>query len=314
MIMAVTTTKDIVVSQREHPWYQLGPHFESPVSVEEAIASAGLDWTVSLRPMQYATKVTKAGDGTAWETAPDRFAVARDTDGYFMGVVGSHYVPVQNRECFDFAEKLVEMDNPVDAVFTLKKERQLGLVLRYGEDVKVCGKDVHQAYLLFRSSHDGSKAVTAAVIMQRMSCTNQDNMLLKTAKSRWSVPHISTATEKLAEAKIALAVTSKYVEEFRKAADQLAKVDLELAEFEKILKAELPNNKAGERAREGILQVAQTSPNLEGFRNTGWGALNAVAEYVDWRAGGRSREARFVSSTDGVGARLRLRVQRRLMP
>jgi hypothetical protein len=74
------------------PWHGLGTYVgDSPVTSEEAIQAAGLDWEVEKRPLWTADA---AGNPTL--EVDTHMAVVRVTDDQKLGIVGSNYVPVQN--------------------------------------------------------------------------------------------------------------------------------------------------------------------------------------------------------------------------
>lgn len=80
------------------PWHGLGTLLNQPATAAEAIKAARLDWDVVKVPLH-----VKAGD--AYREIPHRFAVMRndkagDPGAPVLGIVGSEYVPLQNREAF----------------------------------------------------------------------------------------------------------------------------------------------------------------------------------------------------------------------
>lgn len=294
---------DTVLQQREHQWYQFGVKVDNPLTTAEAISLAELDWTVSKRPLYFENA---KGDKVK---APARFAVVRDTDDYFMGAVGSHYVPFQNVQAFEFADQLRATDEAaIEACGTMRGQRVVFLVMKLnGEEIMVAGEDAHNLYLLLRTSHDGSKAISAYVIALRMSCTNQMQMATAGATQRWSIPHVSTVAGKLEEAQHALQLSRKYGDEFRATAERLAAIDIELDDFRKLLTHVLPVRPKTPEVIDRITGLFASAPDIENFRGTAWGALNAVTAYYDWGRDTKSPEARFLASVDGVGAVIRNR-------
>ena len=85
------------------PWHGLGTALDKPATAEEAIQAARLDWQVKKLPL-YASD----GDNSLLRLpVPDKYAVARENSLDVLGVVGSSYTPVQNREAFAFFDPIV---------------------------------------------------------------------------------------------------------------------------------------------------------------------------------------------------------------
>ncbi|MEQ9379590.1 MAG: hypothetical protein RJP95_01915, partial [Pirellulales bacterium] len=82
----------------EIPWHRLGTGLDRPATAAEAIDAAGLNYQVGLCPLKtiYGEPVT------------GRRAVIREDSRQVLGVVGDSYVPIQNRECFNFLDGVVD--------------------------------------------------------------------------------------------------------------------------------------------------------------------------------------------------------------
>lgn len=82
------------------PWHGLGTKVDRPATAAEAITTAGLDWQ--------AVKVQVFARHSRGETlVPDTFAMMRSdrmvgADAAILGMVGSQYEPIQNRDAFRF--------------------------------------------------------------------------------------------------------------------------------------------------------------------------------------------------------------------
>lgn len=298
---------DTMVSTRYLPWTQLGTVIPEPMTPAEAIKVAGLDWTVDKQPL-----FTRAASGDLCEI-PDRFAMTRSSDSKFFGVVGSHYETYQNRDAFDFLTGLV--DDPESAVIeaagTARGGRQVFVVVRFpGMLDDVLDGDEHQLYTVVRTGHDGTKAVQVLVMPLRDKCMNMLGLQSfgRDAPQRWSLQHTSTLAERLAEAQHTLRHVDDYADEYRRIAERLAAVELEEHELRTVLDRALPQRPKTDELVEGILARFASSPTIDDrFRGTGYGALNAVTEHMDWGRARMTAEGRFHSALDGTSARVRNR-------
>src|SRR5476649_2021384 len=78
------------------PWHGLGTALDHPATSAEAILAAGLDWRVELF--------------SAWaaeQPIPGAYGVVRMDRQKPIAVVGKRYVPVQNRQAFEFFDRLI---------------------------------------------------------------------------------------------------------------------------------------------------------------------------------------------------------------
>src|SRR5690606_15761772 len=77
-------------------WHGLGTVVQQAPSLDDAIIMAGLDWTVSTKPLFLGDGRKVAAQG-----------VIRDTDQSILGVVGPTWTPLQNAEAFRWFQPLV---------------------------------------------------------------------------------------------------------------------------------------------------------------------------------------------------------------
>lgn len=269
----------------------------------EAIRLAQLDWRVDLKPV-----VFLGPDGETHQV-PDRFAVVRDSDLKPIEVVGSHYVPLQNEDAFQFLDNLVDEGLEYETAGSLRGGETVFITAKLPNDILIGGEDAHQLYLFIRNSHNGRDAVNVGVTPIRIVCQNTMNLALRNTKRFWSAAHVSTMQGRLQDAREALDLTWKYVAEFEELGEQLLGLKLTDSAFDDFLEACLKAGNLGPRAMEsadsGIRSLYRHSATVGDYRGTGWGALNAVGEYFDWMRDTRSDEARLLGSLEGVSAKMR---------
>lgn len=305
--VAIDGAKDkVIASTRARQWMEIGTVVEDKMTVEEALKAGDLDWSVEKRKLYLENA---KGNKTL---VKDRFAIVRTDTEQPLGIVGSHYAEFQNRSALSWANIILEQEDDalIDAVFSQRGGKVVGVVVGLPEGILVAGEDAIRFDLLIRTSHDGSKAISAYISAINQRCTNQEALALSAAmvKQRWSIQHVSTATERLAEATSALQLTHKYREEFARVAEQLADSQLAIDEFRDMLEMILPDRPKTPEVIDAIQETWETSPNIsETLRPTQWGALQGITEYFDWGRQTRSAEARFHASIDGPGYQVRNR-------
>lgn len=262
-----------------------------------------------------ASEVTDTGVTTL--EVPDRWATVRTnptTGGTeYLGVVGSHYQPIQNEEHATLLDAVIDTgDAQWVAAGASHGGKRTFMTMRLPDEVQIGGKDALGLYLVAFNSHDGSSSFKFAVTPVRVACTNMQAAALKGAVSSFSIRHTAGAGRELAEARRALDLTYKYVETFEAEAEALLAQRYTNAEFDKFagtLFGIQDEGKASKRAlanRDGMIALYRDSDTLDGIRGTRWGAYQAATEFIDHVAPVRGRNqalARATRSFDGASQR-----------
>ena len=135
----------------ETPWHRLGVVTDNPLDSADAIGQAGLDWTVSVRPMVTFTDDNET-EGHLIDI-PNHFATVRDTDNAVLGVVGNRYTPIQNVECFNFLDNVLDdYDATYETAGSLDNGKVVWMLLNLNKDIAV-GDDVTIPYLLLSNRY-----------------------------------------------------------------------------------------------------------------------------------------------------------------
>jgi phage/plasmid-like protein (TIGR03299 family) len=271
------------------------------LTAKDAIKTAGLDWKVEL------VKLFAEYEGQMVEV-PDRLGVQRDEDGKILGTVGTHYVPFNNSQAFEFMDNLVDSgDAKYETAGSLRGGKIVFLTLKIPRDILIGGEDKHEIYLLLRTSHDGTKAISVYVTPIRVVCMNTLSLATygQNVKQKWSVTHVSTVHGRLAEARDALQMTFKYADEFESLGNRLLSTRIADSDLSKVLDYILPDRPKTYEVKGQITQLYKSSSTVTPYHGTAWGALQAITEYYDWYRRTSSVEAKFISTIDGVGAKAR---------
>lgn len=251
----------------------------------------------------------EAQHGSGFKQVTSRRAVVREDNGTWIGYVSGDYKPVQYSEAFEFMDQV----NPrYVAAGTLGGGRQGFMVVQFPEldrvEYDVNGvADPHNVYGILRTSHDLSKAIEVAVLMLRDKCMNQLTLrsLTHNSQQHWSIRHVGNPHAKLAQATESLAKTRAYVEDMAAMNRRLAQVDIELDEFEQLLRNTiLPDRPKREEQITSITQAWLNDPTVgtsELGRN-GYTATQAVNTYFEWgrESGVRTASSRFTGGLNGA--------------
>ncbi len=299
----------------ETPWHKLGTKLDKPVTSEEAIQAAGLDFTVRKFRLQ------TSPDNLAVES---HFATVRTDTMEVLGVVGSRYEPIQNRDAFTTFDALVgEGEAIYHTAGALGKGERIWILAKLPDYIRVNGNDIVEKYFLLVNSHDGTSTVRVKLTPIRVVCENTLSLALSGAEQEVHIRHTLNAKEKLKEAHEILGLTNKLYEQLDAIFNRMSEAKLQqpaLSDYVKAVFPEDPNSKDQSWVRkvhDTTLELAESGEGAEMARGTLWGAYNAVTEYVDHYRGTRVDETqRLKSIWFGSGERIKknaFRVAARLL-
>lgn len=260
---------------RNTPWHGLGTPVQDAPTSEEAIKLAGLDWLVEPKPIYTDSGIQ----------IPGYVANTRNTDNSILGIVSDKYTIVQNHEAFKFTDELIGEGVKYETAGSLKNGKSIFLLARLPR-TNILGDDI-DPFLCFNSTHDGTGAVRVCMTPVRVVCNNTLNLALNTAKRTWSCKHMGRIEDKLHEATETLGLANKYMRKLAEEADVLAHTRLTDDQIRGIVDDMFPINSDDTERHQTTMRKAQQEfyiayymPDIEKFRNTAYGVVNAMADMV----------------------------------
>lgn len=270
---------------REKPWHGIGTMVEEAPTSADALHLAGLDWNVISKPVF-------TDDGIR---IPGYVANTRDSDNTVLGIVSDKYKIVQNVEAFQFTDNLVGEDVRYETAGSLRNGKTIFLLAQLPK-TSILGDEI-APYLCFTSTHDGTGAVRAIITPIRVVCANTLNLALSTAKRTWTCKHMGRIEDKLQEATETLQLANKYMTELNTAADRLANTKVTDDEIHKLVAEMFPINTEDNARKTANMEKAKQEfmvcyfmPDISQFRNTAYGLVNAVSDFVAHTSPLRSTE------------------------
>lgn len=295
-------------SLRQPAWHGLGTVFDEEVTTKEMLDLAHLsDWNVRLEDV--AIPEGFASDKSfSFVTRTNPFDKEQND---VLGVVGERYVPLQNEDLFDFGDLMLDGGGRWETAGSIKGGRQVfgSLALERESILDPSGvADKVNTYLLINTSHDGSVAIQASITPVRVVCANTLNFALRgKAKQSFKIRHTATASGKVQQAREALGLANKYMDEFDLMAQQMIESEISKAKFDKIVALAYPapvgEDKKGSFKKYGtkidVINSIYYSDTTAMISGTAWGALNAMTERLDWyrTARGGSNESILASAS-----------------
>ena len=274
-----------MVYTREKPWHGLGPKVEEAPTSADALRLAGLDWRVEQKNIQLC----------GGSKVPGYKANVRSTDGKVLGVVSDRYRIVQNADAFEFTDSIIGGDVRYETAGSLNGGKKIWLLAKLPE-TEIAG-DRTEPYLCFSNTHDGSGAVRVCMTPIRVVCNNTLNLALDSAKRAWSVRHTGSLQSKMHEARACLRMANRYMGALAEKADRMANTTITRDQLNRILDELFPvDEHTTEREKQNIKKlrdeymVCYFAPDLVKFRDTAWGAYNAMSDMITHNAPLRKTE------------------------
>jgi phage/plasmid-like protein (TIGR03299 family) len=276
-------------------WHRLGVVTADCMTAQEAMTTALLGgWNVRTAALQ---AVELSADGVQVLQVPDQVATVRTnpitgaTD--LLGVVGKDYKVIQNEECAELINLLVDESGAhFETAGSLRGGRQVFLTMKLPTSLRLAGVDDVDLYLAVTTSHDGSAALRIDATPVRVVCANTQRMALRASRGHYTFRHTTNVKGKIAQARSAIGLMWDYCTAFETEAQRMIDTELALAEFRKVCEQlwPLPDNPSTRttayHARrtatvEDLFVHAGTQANVRG---TAWAGLQAVGEYLDHHA------------------------------
>ena len=299
---------ETMYSAVDTPWHRIGTVTDKAVNSEQAISHAGLDWTVSTRPL--VTFSDEKGVNDRLIDVPDTFATVRDSDDTVLGVVGDRYKVVQNKECFNFLDTVVDdSEATYETAGSLNNGKIVWMMLNLGKEIKV-DEDVTVPYLLMVNSHDGSTSVRGLPTPIRVVCSNTLRLALSSnAYKGFSFRHTQNVDGRIQQARTLLNLSYEYVDGFQEEMEKLLDTTVTDDMFYDVLENLMPLPMAKENNASQVSRVNQQRASIEKLwyepefanqQGTAWSLLNAVSNYEQWHShlrGDTSRDERIAIKT-----------------
>jgi len=115
----------------ETPWHGLGTKLDSPATSAEAIEASGLNYTVEKHPLYLQ-------DGSP---VAHHFATVREDENQILGVVGSKYTILQNKDAFRFFDGIVGVKEAIyETAGALGKGEKVWLLAKLNGVVRTVGE------------------------------------------------------------------------------------------------------------------------------------------------------------------------------
>lgn len=286
----VAKVLEAVDNSERKAWYETqGITLKNVTSLDVALKLSGLDFEVEKKPVYFNSTFGMTNE--AGKNLPPKFTkiegqfttVRTDTMQPF-GVVTDAYEILQNRDAFDFLDSLVVEGAKFETAGFFKKNGAASYITMSTEPMTILG-DEFDPFMMISNGHDGGSAVKVCLTAVRAVCRNTAVLALKKASNLVTVQHSKKMYDKLLVAKEVLLANTKYMEELKIVAEELAVKPFSEEAFEALVRKLYPI----EEEKSEIIQIrnlaqiehllrAYKQDDLQNFNGTAWKALQAVSD------------------------------------
>ncbi|SEM06363.1 DUF932 domain-containing protein [Halomonas daqiaonensis] len=296
------------------PWHGLGQQLSRHQPLEVWRQQAGMDWHIEASPVRFIAD--DAGHLGSIHSFPEQKVLYRSDTRAPLSVVSQRYKVVQPEEVLEFYRDLTEYAGyELETAGVLKGGRKFWALARSGLGAAIKGQDQVNAYLLLATSCDGSLATVATPTSVRVVCNNTLTIAVDGMAQGVKVPHSTEFRPQLVKQQLGISVAQwdDFMVRMKTLAERRVTRSEAQAYFQSVIcnaeapladPAGLPNVRALNRVQ-ALYQGEGRGSQLCTARDTAWGLLNAVTEYVDHEKRARSNDYRMDSAWFGQGASLK---------
>ncbi|PJF02659.1 DUF932 domain-containing protein [Acinetobacter seifertii] len=321
------------------PWHGLGNHLSPNQPIEVWAQQAGMDWRIESSNVSYMAK-NERGQSIILPYEEQRVLYRSDTHAP-LSVVSQRYQEVQPKEILEFYRDLTEQSGfELETAGVLKGGRKFWALARTGQSTALKGKDVSNGYILLATACDGTLATTAQFTSVRVVCNNTLSIAIRGQTSGEGVVKVPHSTKFDAEKiKQQLDISIKTWDEHmyemkqlsqRKVTQQeaaayfdavfnnttLSATDQEESIIQYYLKAASMDKKSNSKSEPNGRAMAKAmemfngqgrGAELSSAKDTAYGLLCSISEFVDHERRSMSRDHRLNSAWFGMGATIKQR-------
>ena len=309
------------------PWHGLGNQLPEKQPLEIWAQAAGMDWQIKESPVHFS--IDNVHNASMFGSFDEQKVLYRSDTNTALSVVSNRYQVVQPMEVLEFYRDLTEQAGfELETAGVLKGGRKFWALAKTGHSTALKGNDVVNGYLLLATSCDGSLATIAMPTTVRVVCNNTLSIAVNNSENAVKVSHRSVFDADAVKQRLGVAVShwDQFMYEMKVLSERKVSTKEANAYFETLLTQTTPQSPDNTPSGLRLLKPSSTPiiPNeraykklqtmyggqgrgaeLTAAKNTAWGLLCAVTEFVDHERQARSTENRLDSAWFGNGAQMK---------
>lgn len=292
------------------PWHGLGNQLSPDQPLSVWAKQAGMDWRIESSPIQYMGD--QSGHLGELLTYPDSKVLYRSDTNAPLSVVSNRYQVVQPEEILHFYQDLTEKSGfQLETAGVLKGGKKFWALARTGQSATLKGNDVTNGYLLLATACDGTLATTAQFTSVRVVCNNTLALSLGNGHGAVKVPHNTTfdSLKVKQQLGVSVGVWDEFMYDLKRFSERKVNSREAKQYFERVFRhihrgQPVVNERSAAKAL-SLFDGRGRGAELSSARNTTFGLLNAVTEFVDHERRAHSTDNRLDSAWFGKGAAIK---------
>lgn len=320
------------------PWHGLGNQLTRNQPIEIWAQQAGMDWRIESSNVSYMAK-NERGQNILMPYEDQRVLYRSDTHAP-LSVVSQRYQEVQPKEILEFYRDLTEQSSfELETAGVLKGGRKLWALARTGQSAALKGKDVSNGYILLATACDGTLATTAQFTSIRVVCNNTLAIALKGQNSNAGVVKVPHSTKfdadkikqqldisvrgwdehmyemkQLSQRKVTQSEAAAYFNAvFNNTTMSIVDQEDTIIQFYRNFAAQSNSKEKSEPNTKSLIKTMEMfnghgrGASLSSAKDTAYGLLCSITEFVDHERRAMSRDHRVNSAWFGTGGALKQR-------
>ena len=291
------------------PWHGLGNQLSRQQPLSVWLKEAGMDWSIKQSDVMF----NAAEEGLFLRSHDSAQVLYRSDTLAPLSVVSNRYKVVQPEEVLHFYKDLVQAGGfELETAGVLKGGRKLWALAKTGQAAKLKGNDQLKAYLLLATSCDGTLCTTAQFTSVRVVCNNTLQVAVGQKAGAVKVPHSTVFDPKQVKEALGLGLSSwdTFMRDLKAMSQRPISPEEAYRFFAEVLddpcatQADLPPSKPMQQLL-SLYDGTGMGAELASSKNTAWGLVNAMTEFVDHHRRARNQDYRLDSAWFGHGAQLK---------
>jgi phage/plasmid-like protein (TIGR03299 family) len=303
----------LITTTAGKPWHQRDFNLPAHQSVDAWIERTDMNFEICESPVHF--NAAQAKSLSQFQSFEEKKVLYRSDTGAPLSVVGEKYKVVQPREILEFYRDLTEVSGyTLETAGVIKGGKKIWALASTGQDATLKRNDQVKSFLLLATACDGSLATTATPTSIRVVCSNTLAFALNGSASAIKVPHSTQFNAHTVKKQLGVAIShwDSFMYQMKLLSERKVKTHESLNYFESVFNSETQTTeqKQNERAIKSVQLLFEGKGKgalLESSKDTAWGLLNAITEYVDHEKRARNHDFRLDSAWFGQGARLKQR-------
>ncbi len=313
------------------PWHGLGNQLTPNQPIEVWARQAGMDWRIESSDVNYIIPNGR-GQNIILPFEEQRVLYRSDTQAA-LSVVSQRYQEVQPGEILEFYRDLTEQSGfELETAGVLKGGKKFWALARTGQSKALRGNDVSNGYILLATACDGTLATTAQFTSIRVVCNNTLAIALRGQSAGVvKVPHSTRFDAEVVKRQLGISVRAwdEYMYQLKQLSQRKVSQQEAALFFDQVFNDHPDQNLIRfHHGRRPAQQASnsKTEPNgramskvmtmfnghgrgaeLSSAKDTAYGLLCAMTEFIDHERRAMSRDHRLDSAWFGAGAVLKQR-------